>query len=268
MEIEEIRRAVLATIESIAPETDVHGIGPDQPLRQQIELDSMDWLNVITGLHDRLSIEVPESDFGRLTTLDSIVAYVASRQAEHSPAPWAATTEAPAQLSCTRHLVNGTLVVVRPIRHDDMPLEADFVRHLSKETRYKRFMETLRELPQAELIYLTDVDQIRHVALVATAECQGQQFMVGRRPLHRRPRRRQLRVLGRCRRCLARLRVGRHPDACLDGRCALPRADDNGGDRADDQRQDAEIRASVGVQAGTQLRGPRHGPRCARTLTF
>lgn len=139
----------------------------------------MDWLNVITGLHDRLSIEVPEFDFGRLKTLDSIVAYVASRQAEHSPAPLAATTEAPAQMSCTRHLVNGTLVVVRPIRRDDMPLEADFVRHLSRETRYKRFMETLRELPQAELIDLTDVDQIRHVALVATVECQGQQFMVG-----------------------------------------------------------------------------------------
>lgn len=137
----------------------------------------MDGLNVTTGLHDRLSIEVPESDFARLTTLGLIVAYVASGQPEHAPAPWAATAEASAQVSCTRHLVIGTLVVVRP--DDDMPLEADFVRHLSKETRYKRSMETLRELPQAELIHLTDVDQFRHVALVAIAECQGQHFMVG-----------------------------------------------------------------------------------------
>jgi acetyltransferase len=148
-------------------------------LRQQIELDSVDWLNVIVSLHDKLSIEIPETDYGRLDTLDSIVTYVASRQAEHHREPLSASAGASAQLPCTHHLVNGTPVVVRPIRHEDMPLEADFVRHLSADTRYKRFMETLRELPQAELIYLTDVDQVRHVALVATVDCEGQQVMVG-----------------------------------------------------------------------------------------
>ncbi|RPH61484.1 MAG: acyl carrier protein, partial [Burkholderiales bacterium] len=64
MEIDEIRRAVRAAIESVAPDADVQGIRPDQPLRQQVDLDSMDWLNVLAGLHDRLSIEIPESDYG------------------------------------------------------------------------------------------------------------------------------------------------------------------------------------------------------------
>ncbi len=58
-------------------------------------------------------------------------------------------------------------------------MEADFVRHLSGETRYKRFMLTLRELSHAKLKYLTDVDQSRHVALVATVERAGKEVEVG-----------------------------------------------------------------------------------------
>jgi len=179
VETEEIRRAVLDTIGLIAPETDLQQIQPDRPLRQQIELDSMDWLNVIAGLHDRLSITIPESDYGRLATLDSIVAYVASRQAEHPGEPLPATARAPAPLPCTDYVINGTRVTVRPIRADDMSLEADFVRHLSAETRYERFMVTVRELSQRKLKYLTDVDQVHHVALAATVDSDGQQILVG-----------------------------------------------------------------------------------------
>jgi acyl carrier protein/GNAT superfamily N-acetyltransferase len=179
VDTEEIRSAVLATIESIAPDTDLQRIQPDRSLRQQIDLDSMDWLNVIAGLHEKLSIEIPESDYGRLTTLDSIVTYAAARQAEHPRAPLPAMGDAADQLPCATHLVNGTPVAVRPLRHDDMPLEADFVRHLSMETRYQRFMVTLNELPKRKLRYLTDVDQVRHVALAATVDREGQQVMVG-----------------------------------------------------------------------------------------
>jgi acetyltransferase len=179
VEFDDIRKAVQATIKSIAPDTDMQQIRPDRPLRQQIDLDSMDWRNVVADLHDRLSIEIPESEHGRLATLDSIVAYVASRKAVHLGERPRATAAAPAQLPCTRHLVNDTPVTVRPMRPDDMPLEADFVRHLSKETRYERFMVTLSELSQAKLKYLTDVDQVRHVALVATVDCKGQQVLVG-----------------------------------------------------------------------------------------
>ena len=87
--------------------------------------------------------------------------------------------QAPAGIPCTSHVVNGTRVAVRPMRSEDLPLEADFVRHLSRETRYQRFMVTMNELPQAKLHYLTEVDQLRHVALVATADCEGRQVQVG-----------------------------------------------------------------------------------------
>ena len=179
LETEEIRRAVQAVIESIAPDADVQRIRADQPLRQQIELDSIDWLNVVAELHDRLSIEIPESDIGRFDTLDSIVAYVASRQAEHPGGAQGGTGKARALSPSTSHLVNGTRVTVRPIRHEDMSLEGDFVRNLSEEARYERFMATVRELPRAKLEYLTDVDQVRHVALVATVDREGRQVIVG-----------------------------------------------------------------------------------------
>jgi acyl carrier protein len=175
--VDGIRKAVQAMIETIAPGTDVQRIRPDRPLREQIALDSMDWLNVVVDLHERLSIEIPESDYGRLATLDSMVAYLASRQDERKgerPRPMA-----PAPLPCATCLVNGTPVAVRPMRADDSPLEADFVRHLSRDARYERFMLTLNELSQAKLKYLTDVDQVRHVALVATVDRGGQQVLVG-----------------------------------------------------------------------------------------
>jgi acetyltransferase len=179
VEVEEIRRAVEETIESVAPGTDPRRIRADRPLRQQIDLDSLDWLNVIARLGDRLAVEIPESDHERLATLDSMVAYLASRPARAAATRSRAGAESPAPLPCTRHVINGTTVTVRPIRHDDMALQADFVGHLSAETRYDRFMVTLSELPPAKLSYLTDVDQVRHVALVATVERDGQQTLVG-----------------------------------------------------------------------------------------
>jgi acetyltransferase len=65
------------------------------------------------------------------------------------------------------------------MRSDDASLEADFVQHLSAQARYNRFMVTVRELPPAKLTYLTQVDQHRHVALVATVDRSGTEALVG-----------------------------------------------------------------------------------------
>jgi GNAT superfamily N-acetyltransferase/acyl carrier protein len=176
VEPEEIRGAVQAAIASVAPETDWQRIRPGAPLREQIDLDSMDWLKVAFAVHDRLGVDIPEADQARLATLDSIVDYVASRKALPAGAPARA---APTGLASATHRVDGVPVTVRPIRPEDAALEADFVRHLSSETRYKRFMLTLLELPQAKLRYLTEVDQVQHVALVATVEQEGREVEVG-----------------------------------------------------------------------------------------
>jgi acyl carrier protein len=75
----EIRNAVLATLKAIAPEVDAATLSNDQPLRAQIDLDSMDWLNVILGLHERLKVDIPESDYGKLGTMNEIVAYLSEK---------------------------------------------------------------------------------------------------------------------------------------------------------------------------------------------
>ncbi|MGE5337264.1 MAG: acyl carrier protein, partial [Gemmatimonadota bacterium] len=177
MDPEQIRKAVLATIELIAPETDVQTIRPDRPLRQQIDLDSVDWLNFIAGLHERLSVDIPDADIERLATLDALVAYLASRPAQATLEPPRAETPSP--LPSLQHAINGTMVTVRQVRPDDIALEADFVRHLSADARYQRFMSTLRELPEKKLHYLTEVDQVRHVALAATVDRDGREVLVG-----------------------------------------------------------------------------------------
>ncbi|WP_112187836.1 acyl carrier protein [Ralstonia sp. GX3-BWBA] len=72
----EIRAIVLAALLAIAPEIDTAELRPDRPLRRQVDLDSMDWLNFLMGLHDKLKVEIPESDYARLVTLDDVVAYL------------------------------------------------------------------------------------------------------------------------------------------------------------------------------------------------
>jgi acyl carrier protein len=51
-------------------------------LRDQLDLDSMDALNFVIGLHEGFGVDIPESDYAKLTTLDGIVAYLASHLAE------------------------------------------------------------------------------------------------------------------------------------------------------------------------------------------
>lgn len=77
----EIRAGAIAAIRRIAPEVEGDTLRADQPLREQVDLDSMDWLNVIVGLHERFGVDIPEADYARLTTLDAIVAYLAARMA-------------------------------------------------------------------------------------------------------------------------------------------------------------------------------------------
>lgn len=76
---EQIRTAVLAIVKRLAPEIDPTKIIPDKPLRTQIDLDSMDWLNVLATIHEKLGVDIPETDYGKVQTLDSIVAYLAGK---------------------------------------------------------------------------------------------------------------------------------------------------------------------------------------------
>jgi len=76
---DEIRSAVLAELTRIAPELEEGELKAGRPLRDQVDLDSMDWLNFLVALHERFKVEIPESDYERLGTLDEIAAYLSSK---------------------------------------------------------------------------------------------------------------------------------------------------------------------------------------------
>ena len=75
----DIRRALIDALSSVAPEGDYDGLKPDRPLRDQLDIDSYDFLNVVVHLHERLGIDIPEADYQQFATLDSAVAYLAPR---------------------------------------------------------------------------------------------------------------------------------------------------------------------------------------------
>jgi len=78
MSRDEIRTVVLRALGEIAPEADLASVAPDIGLRDQLDLDSMDILNFVVGLHAALGVEIPESDYPKLATLDGCVDYLAA----------------------------------------------------------------------------------------------------------------------------------------------------------------------------------------------
>lgn len=75
----------------------------------------------------------------------------------------------PSKLERWVELPDGARVLLRPIRPDDADMEQAFVRGLSAESRYFRFMDTLRELTPEMLRRFTEIDYDRHMALIAVA---------------------------------------------------------------------------------------------------
>ncbi|MDR1518531.1 MAG: acyl carrier protein [Planctomycetota bacterium] len=78
---QEIRDAVLAIIQDVAGLDQTPEVDGAKPLRDQLELDSMDFLDIVMELRKRHRIEVPEADYPQLASLDSTIAYLKGRQA-------------------------------------------------------------------------------------------------------------------------------------------------------------------------------------------
>ena len=73
----EIKAAILDILENIAPDEDLSGLVDDVPLREQLELDSMDFLDIVMELRKRYRVQVPEDDYVELATVSSTVNYLA-----------------------------------------------------------------------------------------------------------------------------------------------------------------------------------------------
>jgi len=85
----------------------------------------------------------------------------------------------PAHLVNRWQLADGTDITIRPIRPEDAKLVQDFVRNLSDETKYFRFMNTVHELSEAMLVRFTQIDYSREMALIAVTEEQGKEVELG-----------------------------------------------------------------------------------------
>lgn len=72
----EIKEVILDILEGIAPDEDLSGLKDDVPLREQLELDSMDFLDIVMELRKRYRVQIPEDDYIALATMQSTVEYL------------------------------------------------------------------------------------------------------------------------------------------------------------------------------------------------
>lgn len=76
MTLDEIRKEILDILTDITPDEDLSTLKDDEPFRDQLELDSMDFLDIVMELRKRHRIQVPEEDYGELASMGSTVAYL------------------------------------------------------------------------------------------------------------------------------------------------------------------------------------------------
>jgi acyl carrier protein len=79
MDRDGLRSTLLGCLTRIAPEVDAAALRPGARLRDQVDLDSVDWLNFLVGVHAATGVDIPDADAARLTTLDQLLDYCATR---------------------------------------------------------------------------------------------------------------------------------------------------------------------------------------------
>jgi acyl carrier protein len=73
----EVKEVILDILEGISPDEDLSRLKDDVPLREQLELDSMDFLDIVMELRKRYRVQVPEDDYPNLATINSTIEYLA-----------------------------------------------------------------------------------------------------------------------------------------------------------------------------------------------
>jgi len=73
---DEIRTFIMESISDIAPDAEWDDVDPKQSLRDELDLDSMDFLALVRAIHERLEVDVPESDYAKIDSLDGCAAYL------------------------------------------------------------------------------------------------------------------------------------------------------------------------------------------------
>jgi len=76
---QDVRKLILEIIAAVAPDADLSDVKDDVRLRDQLDLDSMDFLDIVMELRKRHKIEVPKEEYTKLATLKSCVEYLAPK---------------------------------------------------------------------------------------------------------------------------------------------------------------------------------------------
>jgi acyl carrier protein len=76
---DEARTLIVRILRQIAPEADFASIDPEMELRDQLDIDSMDFLNAVMAVHEETGVDIPEADYPKLETLQGAAEYLAAR---------------------------------------------------------------------------------------------------------------------------------------------------------------------------------------------
>lgn len=79
-DLHSLKDLVCKLISDIAPEADMQSLDPNEELREELDLDSMDFMNLLDAIAKETGVNVPESDYAKVNTLQSLTEYIASHQ--------------------------------------------------------------------------------------------------------------------------------------------------------------------------------------------
>ena len=75
----ELKRIIFDGLRKIAPESEPETLAPDVNVRKTLDIDSYDFLNFLIGLSEKLGVEVPEEDYGKIRSLKELLTYLSAR---------------------------------------------------------------------------------------------------------------------------------------------------------------------------------------------
>ncbi len=79
MKKEEIEKIIISSLKQIAPETEPSELSPDENIREILGIDSFDFLQFIVSLDENLNLEIPEKDYGKISTMSSLLTYLTEK---------------------------------------------------------------------------------------------------------------------------------------------------------------------------------------------
>jgi acyl carrier protein len=79
MNEQEIKKTIFQLLKQIAPDTEPSTLLPDENIREMLDIDSFDTLQFLVSLNEKLGIEIPEADYGKITTLKTLVTYIVDK---------------------------------------------------------------------------------------------------------------------------------------------------------------------------------------------